>query len=748
MSEKLNKCLANCNALFKKEIQINSPFIAPSRSTIGQELLGEERSVAHYLNICSDYIAKYYQEALGWLEANPENKDLKDAVDSVYHFAVKDGTQSNNYVNTYDGHENFLQRVQENNNNPLLLIGPKGSGKTFYLNYFLNTESEELYKTNKLVWFRLDYSTLYDRLTNLIDPRDLDLKNLLTLKNFIDVHIAYISFRYRNGLSVFLKICDENNTEMLDFILDEYNSNAEYSEIVNSPDLLVDKYKKLIKAFASEPDRIRQDWFKMQIDQIDGLISIKKSVKEIQLLSYAIRKYLQLKGYKVVYIIDGIDNIDYYKHYNTYSKMLRQLVLMFLSNVTDKRYKGKCIISLRSETYNHIQGDTSFRPEKVLSRTIFRVHGLDPAEILNKKIPATVKPTAKYFKNKKSSIDTRVKQNFVNIIVDESKGLEINMGERYISNHNSEFEQFSDDFFVQLLKIMANNKKVPQELFYNTPDGQLIYKLFYNHNMRAFLHNFINIFIYKRLFEEKMNAVSTNRSYLITEGMLLNGHLYLDTKEHPYEYGKCIPNIFYFDRLASSNIWHGLCGMRLLQYIKSGSFNFKSILSTLHKLFNYEIDVIKHRLFYFLSHGLLSYEHKINSDEKIYLITEKGKFLLHYIFTDINLFYYLALDTPLGEDIIDGNKYIKIHSNNKKFWEEYIESCILTSISFSRYIIQTDIFELKELKEHDRKIFSLPKEFPEFIIAGCYNRIKKLNNFRNKSRFDEICSSIEDLLYR
>jgi len=259
--------------------------------------------------------------------------------------------------------------------------------------------------------------------------------------------------------------------------------------------------------------------------------------------------------------------------------------------------------------------------------------------------------------------------------------------------------------------------------------------------MRAFLKSCINIYDYYRLFKVKKDYISDSRLYVYSEGQLLNGYLYLDSSKEEFSFGKCLPNIFYFDETKQLNKWHGLCMYRIMQLLNTLKLTESKLTSQITNDFKYDNDIIRSKIKYGLSHEIIESELQKESSKMLLKISEKGKLLLDYYFLDPHLLYYLALDTPVSKY---ANTKMRSHINdNKEYWGAYIECCIMTTVTFIRHIMTAHRIEIAKVTESRQHIYILPDYFPRHLVSSMSFMMATLKDYRDKSRYEKLNRDVQ-----
>lgn len=724
---------------------LDDEYEIPVRMEIRKKFLGVEQKINEHINTCSSHIIRYFHNVMGWLPANPSKKEIIDAINSVYVFTDKKGTDPNNFVNTHEGHQKFqLEMTEGNDIQTFFLVGPKGSGKTFYLNYLVNTNNDYFYD-NKLIWFRADISKLYKHNITLDLKQNENIDDVkYTLENYFNLHIVYVSTKYREKMKILDQFWKDKNGESTDLILDKWLSNTRFQEIEEDPDQLIKKFKSFFDSIKIEEKNLFGQQ-SLEKDKVKRLVWGKKAIIRNDLLAEVIIDYLNWHNYKPLLIIDGLDNINYYSYEYYYQDILAQVRALFLKDDKKNFYNSKTIISLRDETYHDLlQLSLSFF--KNYNPSIFRIKTNDVEKIIRSKVDIAMKPKCSYYKQKKEYLNRKLaKLMESNSCIKEN---EKQTTKELISSNDKHFQSFANQFLDQM--VSAIKKTIPIKYTDEDIDIMFVFRQFYNNNLRAFLNNFLNIYNYSCLFKEKKRYISSDRDYVLTEGQLLNGNLFLDTYNSQFEFGKCIPNLFWFNCYKHISKWHGLCLIRLLQLVKHKTYTENELMNMLYNLFGYPQDLAKYNIYYSISHGLMKCKFDYESNIKYFYITSKGIFLIDYELFSVDLLYFIAIDTPFAKCFCVDSKFLRFHTNEYHYWEYYIEACVITVISFIRHILTTHNNEMSKIKKSETNIniniFNFTNYFPKLIIEGLVQHIMTLKKFKDTTRFEGLVHDIQNIV--
>lgn len=709
-------------AAVERPIDLSRPFQAPARTTRGKRFLGEERGLDQKIYPFLEARNRYYVKVMSWLQANPSNPDLVEAIKSAYVWYEPKASGNVKLANSKQGHNDFLRAVVELKPNTIFLVGPRGSGKTFYLNYLMSTEIDNLY-TRKKTMYRAELSKLFDY--NAEHPNEP-----FTVEDYLYAHVAYVTYKYRERTPLWDEIWkDEGSvtTTMIRFASAAIGAGGTSRAVGVSPDQVVDQYKKLLETLAVIQLKDKSDktfLFDILLNNFGRHFSF--------LLARTILQLTRIRGFSPILVFDGLDNVEYYRHRKLYNQLLDQIVILCLHHDDHRNLEGaKTVISLRNETYEHLK-KLARRARFEIGTEKFVIKEHDIAAILTKRAGHTLQPPCAYFRSHKPD------------------------GAAYRTERESLAPQLRDscpataDDFDRFFMIFANNylshlSKHAREVLGISAEVNpaQVMTFCYNWNLRRFIHNFVNVFRYTIFFKTR-STVADYRDYLLAEGLSLNGNLYLDSEEDDRSFGASIPNIFWFDQEINLTSWHGLTLYRILQSLNSEArLNKTGLLKALQSDFSYHKDIILQRFDICIKYGLIAGHYVPERGSLIYELTSKGRLFLRYPFLDINQFYIMALDTPLCSQAVRTSSMVFYHSNDPKFWTNYTEACVLTSTTLIRHILTTHKEEMRDL-EASRNMFRLPESFPGVLIKGMVKHLSTLRH-RNTGRFDDLVLTLKGL---
>lgn len=722
-------------------IQLDGSYVAPSRTAEGRRCLETENHQVNYMHMVDSLLTRYYRSIFGHIYYDPRNKNCEEVFSELY---VEEQNDLPNCVNTKSGYDSFYDYLTSDKNKFLLILSAnKGAGKTFFFNYFLSRNNKKLYERFRIP-FVIDFFRIYE-----------DFKSGINSVNHIDfnayVAVAYLiqTVMYKNEFPVLKRFWEKCSVR---HFVSVYNSEELLRKYFSEPKSCFDYFKEKITGviireesyfIPSDPENQNAEMSRRIASTVD--LMSDDCIKDTAIsFVMALRLFLGELGYSVILFLDGLDNLDYYRDRGIYDTVIEDIRETLFYERNNKRVTNFYVLGVRSETYSKLKVQHKYYSKE---RFRFNVSGVDINDLLCTKKRVAMKPRSKIFRNSRRKCLVEVKKYRDRIykkIIDESEIDRNNQDERHIDttvtkrvvsykNRTHGFEeQFSDlvnNFINRIIKSIkevykSDDRYKIDEIDANYDDSaykRFVLEVLYNGNLRALLHNIINI---NKTISLKPQAVM--RPYLYREGQLLNGLLYLNTEEEPFVFGQMIYNLFFFDNGKRIKKWNGLCSIRILQ-----SLNIPTDQSDLREVmissFKYDEDAVEYALSMLTQHGLVSCEKEENSVK--FERTLKGTFILNYVFVDPSIFYFLALDTPLNCDIAAGGEKVHVHSNHaneRRFFVNFMPSMVPTNITMIRHILTINKAELKGLSENDLQKYKLPAHFPGVILDQIAHRLESM----------------------
>ena len=141
-------------------IVLGNTFKAPSRTADGERSLEKENHQVNYLHPVDTLSTEYYRKIFGHCYYDPRNAHNKEMFDELFMFDSRDLSKC---VNTRSGYRSFSEQVMNRSRSDarIVIVAPKGSGKTFFINYFLSQHDKDLYDNRKIP-IVVDFFRMYE----------------------------------------------------------------------------------------------------------------------------------------------------------------------------------------------------------------------------------------------------------------------------------------------------------------------------------------------------------------------------------------------------------------------------------------------------------------------------------------------------------------------------------------------------------------------------------------------------------
>ncbi len=327
-----------------------------------QNILGIDSNPPNLNGFCA-----FAEKVVGWIPLNPNDIDRVRALVSAYHLPGYDyvdpsissleephpkskeylkqrkGLQSGNssLLPTKEGMFALFDSVCQRNSQLILLLGKRGSGKTFALNFFLATAHRALAE-NKILWFRTDIAKLW-----------VYEKKYLNVLQYTILHTIYVALKYSCQDPNLFGMKDYGK-DFVDYLNDLVDDNKEYiEELLPVWAYIVSAYKA-VQRQAREQEREEQ---KPVLDFLrEGHIILERYGNAVvENLFKEMMTYLRRcnnegdKKLRIVIIFDGVDNIRVDAEPQRYVSFIEQIDRI-VSNVPLK-IADKFIFVSRPETF-------------------------------------------------------------------------------------------------------------------------------------------------------------------------------------------------------------------------------------------------------------------------------------------------------------------------------------------------------------------------------------------------------------
>jgi hypothetical protein len=700
-------------------VNLKGTYRAPVTTKQGESYLGPTRRISTHNHDVLEDLAKYQQSVFGTVRGNPSEPDLKAASEAVFHFSELAAAEPHNLVNTREGHGHFLAILARKEPQTLFVLADRGLGKTFYLNYVLNTQTYNLYNDHKLVIYRVDASKLYTDNAKAMSAVPQELPQT-SLRAYLYLHIAYVTFQYHQSLPVWAELLDDRDgllTECLSKVL------AHAGNTHTTATELVANYKAFLNDIAEELGDQSLDKATIQ-----AILSRPAKLVDSEMIAKAILHYLVKRNFRPVFMFDQLDNIDLHIWRPLYDRCIFELSEFCHRNDAPNPWGAHIVIALRRDTYNQ-----EYKKYEVFFRHKHEEFYIKPHEVdatFKQKSEVFIRPTPNHFKIMLSNIDydRRILSAPGNDGTREILGSFVDL--------SNEWNKYADTCIkntVEAFKPLVGRMHIGGDHFGTADD--LIRRL-YNGNWRVFLCNMVNLWTYYVLFVTKKDRC--DRPYVYTEGVLLDGNLYLNSAE-PRSDGQVIPNLFWFEKDKADGRWHGLCLVYLLGLLAKGTMIRREIVKRLVRM-GYARAIVEERLNTAIEYGLVRLEYAEKAEQVQIHITPKGRVARELPFVDVDIFYYMALDTPLVEAVLDNSKCVRYHVNGTSYWGSYTEACVLTSMTLVRHIVSDEL----TWGDQRGRVWGLPGGFPECLFAGMLHHVEQTFGYKGW-RYDQLVADLEGL---
>lgn len=231
-------------------------------------------------------------ENIRWVHANPTMYEWSlvnnDANNCLKHYVVTDNLKENAnklYYNIVDAHSDKKF---------IVLKGRRGSGKSSFLNYFINTYTRRLNKKN-FTWVRIDCTKIYDKAYSFGED--------LGFGQYLYGQLLFVYFRYKG-------YPDKDNSGKIVTEIRCDNNSVNPIEIDSFDNVFAQAKKKFLDAI-KDNESLMSDYQKAEIESksakhcSNGLYGKPFKYQKLGEALYGILRD------RLVLIIDGVDNISY-----------------------------------------------------------------------------------------------------------------------------------------------------------------------------------------------------------------------------------------------------------------------------------------------------------------------------------------------------------------------------------------------------------------------------------------------------
>lgn len=665
--------------------------------------------------------------------------------------------------------ENYWDDIKDNNfNNPFLYIGNRGSGKTITQNVWLSKNFKEMEDSN-IFHVRCDIHKIYDMLHESF--LKLDYRNL-AIESYLDIQFLYIFLKYRSseyntkgkdeeGISSKLmqkidKLLDKNNKKIvanskfedLGSFLDKQSENIYHSEVSMRGDnrkynrrysYAVELMRNIIDKKQFEND-FKSEYSEFHLNKYEVLIENIVSYSDNLNNNNKLNEFIEfIREEKELLINEIQDVLSDSRNQSRFSKIsaLKSLFSTYLDKEYDHKvtttrlwldvssYIQEVILSQGYKILKLVDGiDNIIIHESSLDKKFFNDKLDEICNIVNRINKENVfffitlrHDTLEMFKNKMYKLHEKLKAGYGD-------------GEcTYSINYH---QVLTEKSFSEIKAARFNALQITEEEFLYTKILKFIFVDYYHTNdklikidqVRMLLRNllFLSLQVYFEFVRRKEKfSVESCLKYIkqrFKETFFLRNQLYLKTGASISSYAedkyKIFPNIFFVHN--ENKKWIGFCSIYILTLLITNQLTRKDIL---YKLDLYEKEIINDTIDLLLDYNMISSTFCEEFENVTYLISHKGLYFFDII-NNLDVLYYLSLDTPLPEkfvnplDIKGTLSYFSIFkkSNEKPINTGYSNSIIksvLTFVLFLKYIYEYELLILEQkLNQEDLINFKFP----------------------------------------
>jgi len=633
---------------------------------------------------------------------------------------------------------------------PYFYIGPRGCGKTFLQNNWLDNKKEDMEQQN-VFHVRCDVHKIYDAIRSSKD------NGSIKISDYLDMQFLYIFLKYRdekyNNKGKNTGGCSSPMLQRIDVLLDKKDTTLfKNSKFTNLGDFL-DKQSKHIehnevkirsgdRTYSFAMDLMKNSVQNVEIDFISVLLrdydKLVRAVKENE-ANRELDMFLGVLGdterekalEEIVLRIDenGRGDDDELKN-----AAMQYTLTKIKSGIKKKKrnttilwkevskYIQKEIISSGYKILKIIDGiDNIFIQDHEQEKVFFE----DKIKEVNSIIEGNQLDNIYYFISLRRDTFIQIEQNKPN-----EKGFrtgDISGGGRmrYTLNSHSSMNEALETILKKRYNAAIENIGVEHTLsdtlyFLILKYTFNIYPKKSNHNeweirnFRIILRHYLFLSL-QVLFElKKNNHVETkfsetqccslieehfysvfflkNLSHVNTERRTVN-----DQVEGEY---KAFPNVFYIDQgsVCRHEFWLGLCQIRILQLLGGSELEVGKLVEILENI--YPKDYILKQVDIAFHFNLIETDFGHDTKKIKYKTTDKGRYLLSIIGKDMHVLYYLCLDTALPKELII-KPLIEIHNevikyNKLRGYANSVIKTVTTFILFIKYIHEEEILVLRQ----------------------------------------------------
>jgi hypothetical protein len=646
---------------------------------------------------------RYVERIFGTVEYNPSDPNSGLAIQETYETECQVEDLYAERLPTKKGFQQLHHQILDDRCSCIVLLGRRGSGKTFAINYFLSSYFHQLNEGYSITFFRCDVA----RLAALNDPPCPDSAPI-TIQEYIAAHMYFVLFRWGTNDNLLKYAFPIENrieskqtfAEYLAKSIADKQKQAVLHEIWRT---LCAKYEECCQTLSLK--QIKLSFIGEVVRDID-----RPQPKDYRLLFRHFLMYIRNLGStenihrgKVINIIDGVDNLLHRPDTDTLRlDYLRQLI-PYLPHNTEAATFDKNIIIMRDESWHELNAYTRslFKPDPENYLSMLHMGRASLDNIFARKRRVAMQPVSAKFKEwLKGDV------------------------EKAINDNMTTFDLVSKTLLTQMSRVEEFLPIRNKDNSWNPID------CLFNGNIRSYSRNLVRSYDYliavsrrnKRIGEELQKSIQEGRVDSVTaiekillEGSITAGNAFMSKNTDRQIKGRWCPNLFFFDQVDGYSHWGGLTTLRLLQLVghQGQKYSAQSAAALLSELFGYPKDIVRNHISDAREFGLVEndgYMVQLNCINAIsgfapaLKLTQKAEYTKLLAFSNAAVFYLMALGTPMSDPLLRilPSEPLVHHHQVEIGRRSFPIAAVSTSILLMYHIAGTHRSEMEKL--HNRQV--------------------------------------------
>lgn len=614
-----------------------------------------------------------------------------------------------------------------------LLIGERGIGKTFFLNYMISQFSSELHQ-KRIILVRLD----------LTKDTDEDL----TIDDWLHWKICKILFTYYDAGSFNRDAThDVEDPKFAHFI------EKESLNLLFNLDSRADILFEIARGYDTELTRVEFSMaFREVASKLRSVVDTKPSKIQYNWFFPMIWDYVvSINRCSFIVIFDGLDQLGLTDHDRDRYELLVEAVNSYLGS--EKSLYTASLVTMRPKSWVDRIGDDNFRnnfkhvvvaaPENkaILAKkkdyyteSAFFAHRHEVVGTLGEHFSPSIDGFTRAFVEFVTMSLTKSVSPSMPEVSGSQRSVDVGHGiltQIFGENKRKTFQALSDlaEFFAAVLsddfEMMLSDTVNVSDFFENYKPGSGIsvdLKSPYSDIMRY------NYLVIEALMLEspRENFRQEKYGYLISEDGQISSAAKSDQSINHY-----LHNIFHFVcNPTREERNHVLLGIRILQIASLNSSVDRSyLINCLSKLFEYDPKIVEQKFLEMRDDGLL--EHKLDSPHvfvESYSITFAGRYILERLMHSIEYICMCVQTVPLPFDLVSSGYFpVRPHSSA----EFVVYNKVAASLNFLRYLRQVELEEERIYKENRNGDLDVKALIPEGQFSEVFSISSKMSDSIN-----------------